>query len=588
MRPQKLARVRFEQTLYSRREDIYIQVLRRTLDSSSYFEPFRDKILGFLRSRRYDLLLDAADDLGATEYVSPAQHYAVHQLVALIKKYPFFGPISGIDPEKKAIEKFHEAERRCGRYNLIFRLERKLGRRRLSFLRDISRDWIRRVIGEEPNYSAIWPLCGFGPGASVGVSGNATHLAAKLLRPRWSVTPAALPFALAALRSDPHMQELVLRKEGSSFYCADPELFELELAQRVQMVSYNKITLVPKTAKVHRTIAVEPLLNGYVQKGVDEFLRLRLLRYGINLKDQSRNQRYAYYGSLPSSDPLASIDLSSASDSISVELARDILPPAWFSFLNAIRSPAYKLGDTIYPYHKFVSMGNGFCFPLETLIFTSICVAVYKMHHLPLDSISVYGDDILVRSSLAPEVLLALKKLGFRHNPDKTFITGPFRESCGADWFNGEDVRPITLDYHLETLSDLFKFHNLTLRREKSSILFSEVRAYLRELVPHKYRYTRPYKGDVSTAFEVSLDEFMASKFSAWNKETSSWSWTELVTQGRSDTSLSGKHGWSTVLLMAALRGASSEAPFTKRRNARTRVRRLSHHGGYSTWLPSP
>lgn len=588
MRPQKLARVRFEQTLTSRREVIFHQVLRRTMDSSIHLEPYRNEISGYLRSRRYDLLLNRADELGETEYSSPAQHYAVHQLVALIKKYPFFGPIPGVDPEKKALEKFHEAERRCGRYNLIFRLERKLGRRRSSFLREFSRDWIRRVIGEEPNYSAIWPLCGFGPGASVGVSGNATHLAAKLLRPRWSVTPAALPYALAALRVNPHMQELLLREKDSSFFCADPSLFEAKLAQRVDMVSYNKITLVPKTAKVHRTIAVEPLLNGYVQKGVDEFLRLRLLRYGIDLKDQSRNQRYAYYGSLPSSDPLASIDLSSASDSISVELARDILPPAWFAFLNAIRSPAYKLGNTVKRYEKFVSMGNGFCFPLETLIFTSICVAVYKMHHRPLDSISVYGDDILVRASLAPEVLKTLRLLGFRHNPDKTFLTGPFRESCGADWFLGEDVRPITLDYHLETLGDIFKFHNLTLRREKSCILFSEVRAYLRELVPLKFRYVRPYRSDVSTAFEVPLDEFMTSKFATWNKETSSWSWTELVTQSRSDTSLSETHGWSTVLMMAALRGSSSEAPFTKRRNTRTRVRRVSHHGGYSTWLPSP
>lgn len=587
MRPQKLALVHFEQTLKLKKEELYIQILKRTLDASSFYEPYRNEILGYLRSRRYDLLLDKADALGDTEYDSPAQHYAVHQLVALIKKYPFFGPIPGVDPEKKAIEKFHEAERRCGRYNLIFRLERKLGRRRLSFLREYSRDWIRMVIGEEPNYSAIWPLCSFGPGASVGVSGNATHLAAKFLSPRWSVTPAALPFALAAMRSNPHIMELVLSKDGSLF-CLDPEAFDLELRQRVEMVTYNKITLVPKTAKVHRTIAVEPLLNSFVQLGVCEFFRRRLLKFGIDLKDQSRNQRYAYYGSLPGEDPLASIDLSSASDSISVELARDILPPAWFSFLNAIRSPAYKLGGTISTYHKFVSMGNGFCFPLETLIFTSICVAVHKMHHRSLDSISVYGDDILVRSSLAPDVLKALRALGFRHNPDKTFVSGPFRESCGADWFNGEDVRPITLDYHLETLGDLFKFHNLTLRKNKSASLFSAVREYIRGLVPPKLRLVRPYQGDVSTAFEVEQDEFMASRFSAWNRKTFSWSWTELVAQAVSDNSLSDKHGWSTVLMMAALRGSSSKSPFTKRRNTRTRVRIISHHGGFSTWLPSP
>jgi hypothetical protein len=209
------------------------------------------------------------------------------------------------------------------------------------------------------------------------------------------------------------------------------------------------------------------------------------------------------------------------------------------------------------------------------------------MFNHPLD-FSVYGDDIVVRGSLAPEVLKLLRLIGFRHNPRKTFIQGQFRESCGSDWFNGKDVRPVTLDYKLDSLSNIIKFHNLTLRRDWSKDLFSEVRDYLRELIPPRLRFTRPFEGQVDTAFEVELDQFMASKFAVWNKRTYSWQWTELVTQAISDNSLSNEYGWSTVLMMAALRGSSSEAPFTKRRNTRTRVRVVSHHGGHSTWLPSP
>jgi hypothetical protein len=586
MKSNGLDRYRLEQSLQTKGDEVFLEVIRRTLDSSSFFDPYKPKVLGFLRSRQYGKLIEFADSLGDAVHSSAAQHFAASQLAALVKKYPFNAGIPGVDPEKAAMKKFHEAERLCGRYNSIYVLERKLGRRRASFLRDEMREWIRKVIGDHPDYPAIWSLCGFGPGASVGVSGNATHLASKFLSQGWSVTPTALPYALAALRSDPHVWELLLT-EKSPYICYDPDLFEQALKQRVQLVTYNKITLVPKTALVHRTIAVEPLLNGYVQKGIDEFLRRRLFRFGIDLKDQSRNQRLAYFGSLPGNDPFATIDLSSASDLISLELARDILPPDWFELLNSTRSPAYKLGNNVYRYNKFVSMGNGFCFPLETLIFSSVCVAVYKMFNHPLD-FSVYGDDIVVRSSLSHEVLKLLRLIGFRHNPRKTFTTGQFRESCGSDWFNGEDVRPVTLDYKLDSLSNIIKFHNLTLRRSKSIDLFLEVRDYLRALIPPRHRFVRPFKGQVDTAFEVELDQFMASPFSTWNRYTGSWRWMELVTQAISDDSLSEKHGWSTVLMMAALRGSSSEAPFTKRRNTRTRVRLVSHHGGHSTWLPSP
>lgn len=587
MKSNRMARFRLEQTLQATEEQRYAELLSLVFRSCDLIAEHSDKVLGFLRSKSIAKLLDYADSLVCTEYSDPAKHYADNQLAALIRKYPFKGPFPGVNPSEAAILKFYQAEHLCRRYNQIFRAERKVGRERSSYLRAKAREWIARVIGFTPDKKAIWTLCGFGPGASVGVSGNATHLARKFLEPRWSVTPSALPYALAALRSDPHVWELLLLQEGARHYCIDPDSFEQALMQRVHMVTHNKIVLVPKTAKVHRTIAAEPLLNGYVQKGIDLFLRRCLYRHGIDLKDQSRNQFLAREGSKGGDDPFATIDLSSASDCMSFELVRDLLPPEWFAMLNANRSYEYELNGVKKRYHKFVSMGNGFCFPLETLIFSSVCAAVYDRHNRKHD-FSVYGDDIIVRGSLASEVLKFLRELGFRHNPEKTFLTGPFRESCGADWFNGEDVRPITLDYTLGSLRDIFKFHNLTIRKERPKVFFSETREFLRGQISPELRYCRPFPGNVDTAFEVDLDEFMTSKFALWNRKTYSWRWTELVTQAVSDDSLSYKHGWSTVLMMAALRGSTSEAPFTKRRNTRTRVRLVSHHGGYSTWLPSP
>lgn len=577
---------RADSKIRDKADEVYSKVLSIVLESNLALSPFKNLVLGKLRARDYKGLLDFADELGDTVYFSAAQHYAAHQLAALIKKYPFKGPIEGVDPEKKALEKFAKAEHLCKRYNLIFRLERKLNRTRSLQIRTKMRRWIRSVLGDEPSYASIWALCDFTPGASVGVSGNATHLAAKLLAPGWSVSPTALPYALASLRSNAQIWELLLKQEGPH-YSYDPILFEEKLYEKAHKVTYNKIALVPKTAKVHRTIAVEPFANSFIQKGVDEFIRRRLYRFGIDLKDQTRNQELARLGSIQDDDPFCTIDLQNASDSISSELVRDLLPPSWFHFLNAIRSFEYKINGTLTKYHKFCSMGNGFCFPLETLIFASVCVAVYEKSSRAQD-FSVYGDDIIVRQSLAEEVLQNLRLLGFRHNPEKTFLKGPFRESCGADWFQGEDVRPVTLDYKFDSLENIFKFHNLTLRKEKSSIFFQEAREYLRTIVPKEHLYVRPYQSDVQTAFEVPMDKFMASPFASFDRSTWSWRWKELVSTSRIDTRYREKHGWSTVLVIAALRGASSLAPFTLRRNARTRVRLISHHGGHATWLPSP
>lgn len=573
-------------SLRSNSEQNYRKLLLSVLDSSVYLSQYRPLILGLLRSKNFKGLLDFADSLGETEYLSAAQHFAANQLAALIKKYPFDGPIPGIDPEKKAIEVFLDAERRCKRYNLIFSLEHKLARRRHSFIRDKSREWIRKVIGETPNLPAVYDLCGFGPGASIGVSGNATHLAAKYLAANWSVSASALPFANAAMKRDLHVWELLLKKEGYPIVGLDPVNFDLAFLQRTRKVTHNKIALVPKTAKVHRTIAVEPLLNGYVQKGVDEYLRRCLYRHGIDLKDQSRNQQLARLGSIEGDNPFCTIDLSSASDSISVGLARDVLPPDWFSFLNSIRSHRYLLGGESKTYHKFVSMGNGFCFPLETLIFSSVCVAAYDEAKLPFD-FSVYGDDIIVRQSVAPRVLQILRALGFRHNSDKTFLKGPFRESCGADWYLGKDVRPVTLDYKLDSLENVIKLHNLVQKEGLTALLFYETREFLKSLIPPQFRYCRPYKGDAFTALEVGMDEFMASPFSFYDYRTWSWRWKELVVLPISDNGLGKDYRFPTVLVMSALRGNSSHAPFTKRRNARTRTRLISSHGGFSTWLPS-
>jgi hypothetical protein len=374
----------------------------------------------------------------------------------------------------------------------------------------------------------------------------------------------------------------------------DPENFRAIVRGRAKEVRYNKISFVPKTAKSMRTIAVEPFLNSFLQKGVDQVMRLRLNRVGLDLSDQSANQEMARRGSVDREDPYCTIDLSSASDTIATEVVWELLPPEWVDFLDQLRSKSYKLGASaeVHKYHKFASTGNGFCFPLETLIFASLCHAACKEMKKP-DDFRVYGDDIIVRQSVAHRVLELLGHFGFIPNSRKTFTSGPFRESCGADWHMGVNVRPIFLDHPLESFEQIFGFHNQSLRRERwVADYFAEIREYLLHCIPAPVRFVSHFdpaytcEGVVSKrnfadsttgetidgAFWVPFDVYMASPFSRWNSFTQSWSHVALRSVATVDPDFGECMEEDNLLfLIGGLRGGSSKGPFTLRYSAQTK-----------------
>jgi hypothetical protein len=219
----------------------------------------------------------------------------------------------------------------------------------------------------------------------------------------------------------------------------------------------NKVAFVPKTTVTHRSIAIEPLMNIYAQLGLGSVMRRKLKRVGIDLDDQTPNQRAAKVGSI--TDSLATIDLSSASDTVAKELVRLLLPQGWFDVLDLTRSKIGFYEGKWLRYEKFSSMGNGYTFELETLIFWGLMTAVCT--ELDIDtSVLVYGDDIVVpvaAYSLAEEVLTWC---GFTLNKQKSFWQGPFRESCGKDYFNGVEVRPFFQKEVPNEVETLFRLAN--------------------------------------------------------------------------------------------------------------------------------
>lgn len=103
----------------------------------------------------------------------------------------------------------------------------------------------------------------------------------------------------------------------------------------------NRITTVPKDWSEDRPIAIEPRMNMMLQLGVDGYIRSRIKRcWGLNLNSQELNQDLSKLGSiLTDADTPVTIDLSSASDSVSLKLVELLLPPEWYEYLVALRSP---------------------------------------------------------------------------------------------------------------------------------------------------------------------------------------------------------------------------------------------------------
>jgi len=227
-------------------------------------------------------------------------------------------------------------------------------------------------------------------------------------------------------------------------------------------VDDGRLEFVPKNCKTDRAITPSPNLDIMFQLGIGEYITRRLAKFGVDLADQGINRCLAQQGSL--TGDLATLDLSSASDTVSIELVYNLLPVDWANFLWSYRTPTVRHDGKVLKLQKFSSMGNGFTFPLETLIFYTLAKAVVDEVGTSLRTVSVYGDDIIIPSECVPLMEDVLRCTGFLLNKQKSFYTGHFRESCGGDYLWGTDVRPCYVKDRLHC-SDVFRLHNFYVRR---------------------------------------------------------------------------------------------------------------------------
>lgn len=410
---------------------------------------------------------------------------------------------TGINTEQVAWRTWVRMEESCGVVNRLGRTFSPLVPLRTPFeaIIQMARFEMERLLGKF-SYDKVVDNARFSSGASTRLKRDQGHPFYKFSgRPQ--VTHSALPAAVAFARSDPTWREYCQMLHGEAS----------EPSNWFECVPGGYLTTVPKDATTDRMIVIEPEMNMLLQKGVGYWIRKRLKAVGINLNDQSINQRLALIGSL--TGDLATVDLSSASDSISYRIVRELLPSDWFDWLDRIRCHRVDVSPRGEPpkyigLEKFSSMGNGFTFELESAIFYCLTRAVVKHLKLSDQRIGIYGDDIVCHVEAVPLLDDVFRYIGFTLNARKSFWSGPFRESCGKHYFRGVDVTPFFVKHSLDSVEQLYWFINSLrnwIRARGSHPELESVRKYAIRCLPNAYRQYCPESFGLKAGIHADWDE---------------------------------------------------------------------------------
>jgi hypothetical protein len=191
------------------------------------------------------------------------------------------------------------------------------------------------------------------------------------------------------------------------------------------------------------------------QATLDTFYRVSwnkpYVRKHMSIFDRDVNREMARRASVRNN--LATFDLSAASDSVASDIIKSVYGPNVRRALLCARADHFSSDPR--KFVTYATMGDASTFPVETQVFGACCklaidlaVAYYRERNskLPFDPEDwfVFGDDIIIPNDRVVVRFFhdILDRLGFIINDDKSFVYGPYRESCGIEAFLGESIEP--------------------------------------------------------------------------------------------------------------------------------------------------
>lgn len=391
--------------------------------------------LGIFLALKYgDQVSACSHSIDPNKYLDPEAFGRDYLAAMLLSKFRASPPGEERLRSERAINKFWDCEQHLiGSYTTFYRLTSSPEilsdtDSRLQQVYYLAKEKIRKILGSVSCFSI--DDCNFGPGSSTSVARHKAHPSQKYIAR--DVTTGC-------------------RFLAENFF---KETAFQGLSKDFAIRESSRVCIVAKNFKSDRVIAIEPDWNIFFQKGIGVAIRKRLKATGLDLDlAASHHEKLAHQASI--SGDLVTIDLSSASDSISTFLVRFLLPDDWFYMLNSVRTDSIEMDGIVTPLRKFSSMGNGFTFELESLIFFALAISAKQIDNA-VGSVSCFGDDIIAPKGCSDLLCSALESAGFRINTDKSFTSGYFRESCGAHYFRGRNVKPFFLRDNLT--NDFTKF----------------------------------------------------------------------------------------------------------------------------------
>lgn len=418
-----------------------------------------------------DILSSKRGSLRRPEGASGGEAARISLLNSILKKYQEKSEVS----DGAALQKFLEANALCERFS--WPIPSSLNELQAIALGESKKELYNFFFTAQGEYwlthDTVRAGARFGPGASVKASGDSFYH-------KVGMSPLSSTSGVLVDYYQSTLSKFGLWRETEKIRSARYGDF--------MIVRGSRLSYVPKNAEISRTICTEPLLNMFFQQGIgSQFERWLNAKFGINFVDQPfKNRELARIGS--ETGLFGTIDLSSASDTISLTMLRSTLPAYILGWLCSTRSQITTLPDgREVALHMVSSMGNGFTFPLQTIIFSCIVLGVYKAlgitpsftrkkNHgykqaagnvrynlsdgLPSrGNFSVFGDDIIVCREAYDLTIFMLRTFGFLPNTDKSYSEGLFRESCGSDFWAGLDVRGVYCE-RLKSTHDIYSLFN--------------------------------------------------------------------------------------------------------------------------------
>lgn len=365
--------------------------------------------------------------------INPYTFKVIYQLKSFFKRYIFKNDIyQSTDLEVATIDKFLKVQEHIGRRHEL-KLSTKLVLQR-------ARKIVKSVLG--PFDWSEWRESGkLGVNSCVGFPYQQAYLFNKVEGP---ITGS--------------IRQLELLNKWFGDY--DNVIHAWHFEKDVSHVDALDFSQVPKSFKINRGMMPNTLAGTCITSAIGDMIARRLCAkvydeiQPLDLDLSRTPGRHYYLAKKASKDRIkVTTDLQSASDCFISELVNRLVPRDWYRILKDSRIPYCNIKrkgfkgnkKTRYSLQSFMTMGIGFTFPLQTLLYYAIIKAIQELHG-SYGRISVFGDDLIYPRRIHGAVVSVLTDCGFLVNEEKTFVDEFFRESCGGDFYHGIDVRPYMPD----------------------------------------------------------------------------------------------------------------------------------------------